>query len=50
MNPFLRFSMLAWKDVFDPKGAPDFIGALRQLPEWSENQILLLKSNGPFWL
>jgi hypothetical protein len=50
MNPFLRFSMLAWKDIFDPNGAPDFIGALRQLPEWSENRIRLLTSIGPFWL
>ncbi|PNE11161.1 MAG: hypothetical protein CR217_10250 [Beijerinckiaceae bacterium] len=48
MNPFLRFSALAWADIFDP--APEFTGALRQLPKWGKGQISLLVSQGPSWL
>jgi hypothetical protein len=52
-NPFLQFSALAWADVFDPEGnlaAPEFTGALRQLPDWSAFQSSQLKSKGPTWL
>jgi len=52
-NPFLRFSALAWADVFGPQKEhdPEFSGALKQLrPDWSAFQLSQLKSNGPSWL
>jgi hypothetical protein len=52
-NPFLRFSAIAWSDVFNPEkehGQPEFTGALRQLRDWSEYQISKLASKGPDWL
>jgi hypothetical protein len=49
-NPFLRFSAIAWFDVFGPKDPPEFTGALRQLPDWGAFQLSQLKSKGPSWL
>jgi hypothetical protein len=52
-NPFLRFSAIAWSDVFNPEkehDQPEFTGALRQLPDWSEYQVSKLASKGPDWL
>jgi hypothetical protein len=52
-NPFLRFSAIAWSDVFNTEeehGQPEFTGALRQLPDWSAFQLSQLKSKGPSWL
>ena len=48
-NPFVRFARSAWSDLFGSDDTPDFIGALRALPVWSDYKISELKSQGPRW-
>jgi hypothetical protein len=51
-NPFLRFVMAAWIDVFGHGGVdedPQFAGAIYSL-SFSANKIARLKEHGPDWI